>query len=899
MAQKESGGLPTTSSETASSALSFRKLTRIASRALSAGLSISDATLILLATAAVLTALAGVIILAFPGDPAGAAKAAATELLVANLDMLKPEPHERYAYVGLTLTAPLVVGVLAWFLRRSGRSDEGRRDGLPLVLVIVAAVLCAIPTDPFRPVLFSGPGKAPVWLTASALFVVVALLVWTPRCSYSARSTARRLVTFGLCGLAVTTIAAWRVYGTASYAVDRSNFAHVEPVLYSIAQITLGATCLHDVLPQYGCYGEFLAPALRLTGLSVASVLVLMAALQATAMLAIIGFARSLIRDAAVLLTCGAWLVIVTNMIFWLQEGSQVYLQYWPLRILFPALSLPMVQRWQRHPGALRALGMGLFGAAALFWNLDSGVVVAGALAGFLLLSGITAAPWLGRRVRLNLAYLACYAGGLALFSGIFVAYLSWKAGSWVDVSVYTVFQKTFYISGFFLLPMPSLPDLWLVAACLALGPLILVALRVGRGPVSYRLERGAYLAILAAGVFSYFTGRSHPIVFVLVSWPFVILLFYLIDRSLPGRRPFLASLPWLAGRGVVGYGLVAALTLVLVTIPKVAQTSVKQWAEVFSTGQGGPIAADAAFIKEAMRPEETLGIMTINQAALITTVGRRSVIPGTGLVETIRRKDAEQAIAHIVERGPDHLFLSHELAFRRGEVWSGGEPWVRQSLDRIRTAYVFTGWGPSNDLMHLERRDRRPIANDLFSWTGYLTGTGDAEVDGLVFAAAWDPEKNALVGRWKQVIAFPYILPLAALPAAFSVELRVIPDAIQVPYASLISSHCCDQRGFVVHHVPFSKDKYVAIVGSGSAWRETAPFALAPGAESQVTIAFDGSRLRVSVNGTKVVDERDFGPMLQPPFVPVTLGGTNFSGRTFSGRVLEFKFFDRAKFVD
>lgn len=101
-----------------------------------------------------------------------------------------------------------------------------------------------------------------------------------------------------------------------------------------------------------------------------------------------------------------------------------------------------------------------------------------------------------------------------------------------------------------------------------------------------------------------------------------------------------------------------------------------------------------------------------------------------------------------------------------------------------------------------------------------------------------------------------------------------------------------------MVHHIPGSGDKYVAVVGNGSAWRQTAPFALIPDVESRFSVMFERGHLLVSVNGATVSDERDFGPMLTPS-VPVTLGGYDLPGRSFSGRIVEFRFLDRAKFAD
>ncbi|MBK3663467.1 hypothetical protein JJE66_19860 [Bradyrhizobium diazoefficiens] len=630
----------------------------------------------------------------------------ASQLLVASLTELRPQPAQRDTYVALTILAPLAIWMSVKLSASLRLSELSVSWLLPVLLVILVAV--AVPHDTER---FS-------FLKNGLIASIPAIVIFVAACRFKrakVRAVAEwifaaykvrgreihRIVVFSSCVLSVVLPLSWRVFS------DRSNFAmydHFDAFFYSIVQSFYGGTCLGDLLVQYGCYGEFLTPLLKISGLSIVSITLIMAALSALSACAIVVFASRVIHSPIVLAMAAIWVGIAQNRVFLPNIAADQYFQYTPLRILFPSLSLLVVLSCQRRQSPTKAILIGAFSGLSICWNLDSGAVVAVALFCFILLSGATSSQFAWSRLRANLGLSAVYiAALLATISG-FGAYLTFKYGQPLQVADYLAFARIFYIIGFFMVPM-SFPDPWVASIVCALLILIHFAIRMEVGPYSPRLERAAYLAVLALGLFSYYNGRAHPVVFIYVSWPFFLLLGYLIDSwkptgtALPER---LAS--WMLAALTVG-ALFVAVVNASVGVPRVVFFAIKNWREISQWDADTRFRRQVAFIKAASGPDSSLSIFALHQSALLAQVGQRSAHPGPGIIETMRRRDAEMQISYLIDHGPQHLFIGKEAA-EGEEIWRSAEPWIRNGMPAIKQAYEVDRWDQDDTLLHLVRKD-------------------------------------------------------------------------------------------------------------------------------------------------------------------------------------------------
>lgn len=290
---------------------------------------------------------------------------------------LAPEANEQVAYIAaLALVLPLT-----WV----GAGLFARVGSLPWVwlgvvwgILIVGAILLAFPADGFRRSLIAAAFSFPRRVQLP-MVIAIGLLCLAPVWRSINTQQSKRVVALSA-GLAV--FATNYVTGVFGEAFLPSGSVHFDAFYFSIAQAYFGATCLAYVIPQYGCYGEFMAILLRPFGLTVFSSTFAMTSLNAVAVGSMVIFAAHLVRSPVALLGCVLVLLIVSNNALWAGVNPGPYFQYLPLRTLFPALSLMVVLWWLRSPSAAKAVALGSFSALAVCWNLDSGLVVSIALFG-------------------------------------------------------------------------------------------------------------------------------------------------------------------------------------------------------------------------------------------------------------------------------------------------------------------------------------------------------------------------------------------------------------------------------------------------------------------------------------------------------------------------------------
>lgn len=564
---------------------------------------------------------------------------------------LRPEPGEQLIYLGLLLTTPglLVLSVTAarrWFpsasCRRADRHNQP--DAREPSMTRLASLPC---------------------LMACAVAALVPL----------------GYLPFG---------------AAAIHDGARPGFAnHWDAVFYSVVQISRGETCLASVKPQYGCYGEFLRPIFSIVGLSVARASVLFAVLQAVASVWVIWFCFRNLRTGFAL-AAGLWFVVISNATAHL--GGQ-YFQYMPVRLLFPAASLLLLSVWQRRGNAWLAFALGGVLALGVFWNLDSGIVVAVGFAAFILFSQYPQRRPLGARLR----HLVMYAVGATAANLGFVVYLQLKAGMAIDPGALVYFQHAFAAEGFAMLPMPQPLSYWTAAVAVYATTLVLFAREVGYGTADAELERAAYLALIGAGLFAYFVGRSHLYVLMLCCWPAVVLLFFLLARvtSVPTSldrwsRPAHRILPGLATG--------AALFVLATWMPDLAARTRLGWHTVGTSTLPSSIHDDADFIRTHSAAGAPVAVLANHQASLLAEAGRRSAVPGPGIAESLLRADADHTIAFLLDAGPRDLFVQAALleATTQGP---GFEPWIKFGFPRLQSAYEAQKVGPGGRLLHLTRR--------------------------------------------------------------------------------------------------------------------------------------------------------------------------------------------------
>jgi hypothetical protein len=776
-------------------------------------------------------------------------------------DLVRPEPQEKFAYLAVLLAAPVALASAVVVQRRAHRR---RGFGAPWAGLLLLLSIPLLNSDENWHRLIANAASNPACWVLGSVFacVLIFLPVFAPRLDWShgLAKVLKTAASLALIAFLVALTLCWRIFDMDSLAESGSLAFHYDAVAYSLTQIVKGGTCLYDVIPQYGCYGEFLAPIVNLFGYSTLLVSLLMALLQALAIIFLVAFSRFLIERWLLFAAAAACVALVTNRIIYVGSIDPGFANM-PIRLLFPAASLLLVQ-WQSRQSPARTFGWGAFSAVALLWNLDTGLIVFAALGILVLFDGCTASAWRPR-------WRSCLAFALGWISILALAAiaLSLKAGHVIDPAYYVAFQRTFFGSGFGMLPMPGVSSLWTLVALIYLIPLAMIAVRVGRGPHDFRLERAGYLAVLGAGLFGYYVGRSHTETLMIVIWPAVILAFFLIHRFAQDAGPRPANM-W--------RGAIAALSLSFVAVTMASRTpelSVvrDRWARL----SGGPadtsIGDEVAFIKARGLTDEPVGILAVNQATLFGEAGLRSATPGPGWVETLREADVEVFMERLITGGPKHLFIGYNISCCN--VYSN---WLPRNFETIKALYALAGWNSKGSLMHLVRRGSDVQREDLFRWS-VAQDNSESCLKSLVQA---DRETGTVVGDWKRPVSFPYDTPIGVRSSSFAVELRVRPGFQQPRHATLMSNQCCSFQGVAVHQLGES-NSYAVVVGNGRLYETSPAFRLEPGRENTICLQSNRGHVVAVVNGQQVFSSTE---VLAPSSFPLTIGGGIVPGRRFVG---------------
>jgi hypothetical protein len=466
------------------------------------------------------------------------------------------------------------------------------------------------------------------------------------------------------------------ISGADRYVTDN----HFEAVFFASTQVALGATLLVDLPHQYGLYPEFLAPVFHLLGgITVERFTVVMAILQAVASMLWLAALLRVMRTPwlAMITFLGAFsLVGFLVPLFVIRQNFipyyDPYFQYFPVRSLFPAVSLYAMawisERDRFGNRAARCLPGAILGAGVL-WNADAGVPALGAWVMCLCHQALVRRqgdpPSIVAAIRVAataaVEALLCAAIAMALV----LALLAWKGGAWPNLTMYWRHQRVFYEIGFYMLPMR------LMHSWVAWAAVIMAALSFGIWPLSTsdgadRQPIRSTLfgwAILACGLFSYYQGRSHDWVFPVVLPIALALVAVAIARlALPASLDRRMPHRWrLAG------GVLTAAFVVVMASGAVGPWSDKlfwqlvqhRWRGFATPAAASPEPVAIAFVKQRLTPGEDPLILSNHAGVYHAATRTRSQLP-TSLIELVLRSDLDDLLRTIA--GKKRIFADRSV---------------------------------------------------------------------------------------------------------------------------------------------------------------------------------------------------------------------------------------------
>jgi hypothetical protein len=572
-----------------------------------------------------------------------------------------PEPAETFTFVTIAALLPLLV--LASVSRAFDR-------WWPLAMQVMVAALFAWPLlgGEVASVLVHGAAATvhiPVrtWVVCTALAVLLFFLPGFRK--------GRKGVFAVLVAVLIVDVACWRLIGTTIPDTDMHWPNHADPVFYPIAQVLGGMTLLADLPSQYGMYPELMAPLFRVLPVSLFSVGLLFALLQILATGALLLVLAQRLRNAVLLAITGLALIVVTAENNLMLAGMrELYLQYWPTRYLWPAISVLAFHWYLQKPETRRTIVFGVMAGVAALWNADSGVVVVLAFAGYLLARIFT-----NRGRRIHAIALAVYLGSVAATIAIVLLLLRIKGGP-LHVEWLWEYQRIFAGLGLMAFPMPRAPHDWMATIAVYVLALVIAAEAWGRG-AGDRADLLFFLGLLGIGLFAYYVSRSVVFNFMSVMWPAMVIAALLCDSALTQfqrSRRYAPGLP-LAVVGIAGLA-VGAFSLIFWQ-PKFLSEGRKVWSTFAPPGQS-IIDQEIAFLRRHIHPGQRCVIAARRQGVYHLATETSSPIKGPALTEAVLVRDQQAFVDQVLDGSQPCLIFGAGPA-------SAGLP---ITLDQLRQHY-------------------------------------------------------------------------------------------------------------------------------------------------------------------------------------------------------------------
>jgi concanavalin A-like lectin/glucanase superfamily protein len=795
----------------------------------------------------------------YSSAPMPQAKRAALAQQFVHPERCRPEPGERRAYLAGIVFLPACLFGLAFAWRRwAGRlpSLPGLALAAEVALAAALAVFAwlALLADDYR-YLRLNPFFVRPLLAVPLLPAAFLALRW----DLGGRRWVRPAVHALALGLTALPL-------LASLYNDRSPYtgaAHFSAVFYPVVAVCQGRALLIDCASQYGLYPHLLQPLFALTGLSVLSFTAVMGLLLAASYLGLWLFLARASGNRTAAFVGFASLLLNGWFSFFRAADFNPYFQYLPIRFVFPALLVPLGWRYLRRPTRGLYWGLLAFLAAGVLWNLDSGLPALLAWAATLCFAELCGGDgWAAaRRVAGHLgAATAVPAGAFLLYSAaIRLAY-----GAFPDYGQFLVYQRLYFAAGFMKLPM-QWPGAWALVALVYLAGLAHAAFALAARRGTPRAKVIFLLSVLGIGLSSYYQGRSHPNILLLVGWPGCVLLALFLDDVLARlkERP-VRPMPWLAA-AALGWFLVGSACGLAPAVGQAATVLAAKY-----RADGDPSAppqreAETALLRRAVPPGDKVFIAAPQASFLHLASGRPGLSPSTIL--QMVRMDEFRELDGLLDKSPSTPVLVDQSVFGL-TTWATTNRGLRLFVDMLREKYEITGEAGDSYLFGRRAGGASLLGPDPAC--SFQVGVrGEALAGGLAFA------------------------PCSPRPP-WSLEVVMKPSADEAPYAAVVGNHPGNGTGgFVLHHEGAGACALVA--GDGKAWRRVLGFGVAPGAWNYIALVHDGQAVTAYVNGTPVASASVADFTIEDSPLPLQVGNWCGGDRPFRGQIREVRILGRA----
>ena len=593
---------------------------------------------------------------------------------------LRPEPQERFIFLSLVLVCPCLMFIAGMQLAKKisfSMQPFQFQTSFALLLLSILFLYYPFTTSDFLldfKYLFKFEVKKGLLTGTSIFFIILCIcIVWLGRLTdltwhrknFKNEWLKKVYIWILLILLIFVLTASWRIPGANAITTSEAWSVSADAVFYSLSQVLAGRTLLADLPSQYGLFAHLIEPIFHLpgsSGLSVFKFSLLCAILQTLSLAAIYSVVQACTQSTALRVACVLLLVCLTfGTLGRLANSDDPYFQYWPVRFFLPALSVLVFFRYAKIPSLWRAVQVSLVASVGTVWNTDTGLVLVVAFAGVLVAKWIVLSLYdhqksVFERSSLVLA-LFTHAAVFCLVISLMFAYLQIRSGGTIRADWILGYQKIFYGAGYGMLPMPLYPHPWMSVLGVYVMAILVAAFIWHHNPRSSRADLLVYVALLGAGLFIYYQGRSHDLNLITVSWPAVVLLTLLSDRVLRAVKTGRLN-RWHLVYPAFTFSLTGFICLPLILgLPKLAQDSLHRYTDRHLP-QSYLIQDELAFLRQYAKPGDSCVILSLRQGLYYAETRTKSPLSGPGYIEMILQRDVEDIFSQFQKTRLNCLFI-------------------------------------------------------------------------------------------------------------------------------------------------------------------------------------------------------------------------------------------------
>ena len=384
------------------------------------------------------------------------------------------------------------------------------------------------------------PYKAVIYKEITTYFL--ALIPFGAILSYSYLSKSRKKSLNYACAVALILLCAYMAYFLIFNEWHRynENTVNLQIILNPIVQAYFGKAVYINQMSHYGGYTYFFEPILKMTGLSILTVSSLFSFLLFSA-LALFAYALYQIVENKILLVFG-FIAYLFFHFFWASLWPyELYLQYYPLRTIFPALSLFLAAYYFKKP----SLKLFIFSITVLtlgiIWSIDVGAFALGTFIAAKLFHIVCDKELSSNeKIKKTIYYLAYSIITILSVFILFALYTKLRYGVFLDYSnMLTILNRHLAqgpdavaqnIGGRAGLPLDRPLVIVLISYLIAI---IYSGLNILKQRKDYKNTLIFFIAILGLGILTYQINNHNTQIFAQCGYPFVFLLIIFADTSL------------------------------------------------------------------------------------------------------------------------------------------------------------------------------------------------------------------------------------------------------------------------------------------------------------------------------------------------------------------------------